>query len=469
MNQQLPKFLQDKGLVPNVEINPDLTLLGTETAFDFGVKVMEVEKSGKFPQVYKFHVGDTGPRTPQPIIDVAIKALQDKQTKYGHFLGYPQVRENIAKYWSEVRGVEITKENVMLQPGGKPAIELAIQTLTKPGDVVIGQNPGYPIYESLARFYTQDNYVPWMVHKDAEQGIFEFRIEDLEIALEENKDRVKLLILNTPQNPTGMVIGRNDLEQIAKLVEKYNIMVLFDDIYDQIIFDGAEHVSFLSLPGMQERTINLNGFSKNFAMTGWRMGFIVAPEWVIEVFGKFAINKYTCVSKFNQIVAGAIFGDVELDGHKYEYVGDKIKDTLKADFAEYEKKGKFVEECLRLLAPYVVPNKAEGAFYLFPNFERVLNLSYVKNDLGLDGDRDFVYWLLEERGIANLAGRDFGDGGKGYVRFSYAEDREKHIIPGMKHVLKVVIELIEKSGEVPPLKAEEVDEKVGELENKYFV
>ena len=468
MNQKLPKFPTDKNLIPNVEINPDLNLLGTETAFDFGVIVMEVEKSGKFPQIYKFHVGDTGPKTPEPIIEVAIKALRDKQTKYGHFLGYPQVRENIANYWTKTRGVEIKKENVMLQPGGKPAIELAIQTLTKPGDVVIGQNPGYPIYESLARFYTQDNYVPWMTHKDNEQGTFEFRVEDLEKALEENKEKVKLLVINTPQNPTGMVMEKEKLEQIAVLVEKYNIMVLFDDIYDRIIFDGVKQTSFLSLPGMQERTINLNGFSKNFAMTGWRMGFVIAPEWVIEVFGKFAINKYTCVSKFNQIVAGAIFGDVELDGHKYEYVGDKIKATLEADFAEYEKKGKFVESCLRLLAPYVVTNKAEGAFYLFPNFEKVLNLSYVKNDLGINGDREFTYWLLRERGIANLAGGDFGEGGKGYVRFSYAEDREKNIIPGMKHVLKVVIELIEKSGEVSPLTADEVDGKVGELEKKYF-
>jgi len=468
MSQELPKFLKEKNLTPSegIEINPDLLLLGTETAFDFGVLVAEVEKSGKFPQIYKFHVGDTGPKTPQPIIDVAIKALQDKQTKYGHFAGYPQVRDNIAKHWTETRGVEIKKENVMLQPGGKPAIEMAIQALVKPGDKVIGTSPGYPIYESLGRFYTKNNFIPWFVRKD--DGKFEFKVEDLEKILEENTG-VKLLVLNTPQNPTGMVFDKNMLERIAELVRKYKFMVLFDDIYDRIIFDGREHFSFLSIPGMQDYTINLNGFSKNFAMTGWRIGFIIAPEWVIEIFGKFAINKYTCVTRFNQIVAGTIFGDVELDGFKYESVAEKIKPIIEADFVEYEKKGKFVENCFKLLQPYVVPNEAQGAFYLFPNFEKVLELSYVKNDLNLKNEKELSKWFLTDRGVATLAGRDFGDGGIGYIRFSYAEDRQKHIIPGMKHVLKTVIELIEKSGEVPPLKVEEVDERVGELERKYFV
>jgi aspartate/methionine/tyrosine aminotransferase len=245
-------------------------------------------------------------------------------------------------------------------------------------------------------------------------------------------------------------------------------MVLFDDIYDQIIFSGKEHYSFISIPGMKDYTINLNGFSKNYAMTGWRLGFIVAPEWVIEIFGKLAINKYTCVPRFNQIVAGTIFGDVELDGCKYESVAEKIEPIIKNDFKEYEKKGKFVEACFRMLAPYVIPNEAEGAFYLFPNFEKVLDLQYVKNDLNIKSDKEFSRWMLYERGVATLAGGDFGTGGNGYVRFSYAEDRDKHIIPGMKYVLKVVIELIEKSGEVPPLKAEEVDLKVGEMERKYF-
>ncbi len=149
----LPKFLTNKNLTPNVTINPDLNYLGTETAFGFGAKVMEVENSGKFSCVYKFHIGDTGPKTPQPIIDVAIKAMQDKQTKYGHYAGYPQVRENIAKYWTKTRGVEVKKENIFLMPGGKPGIEATMQALLCPGDKVIYQNPGFPIYESLARFY----------------------------------------------------------------------------------------------------------------------------------------------------------------------------------------------------------------------------------------------------------------------------------------------------------------------------
>ena len=461
------KFLEEKNLVPTVEPNQDLNFLGTETAFGFGAKVMEVEKSGKFPQVFKFHIGDTGPKTPEPIIGVAVKALQDKQTKYGHYAGFPQVRENIANYWNKTRNINITKDNVMLQPGGKPAIELTFQALLNPGDKIIYQNPGFPIYESLARFYTRGNEIGWNAYQDPETKKLEFRVEDLEKLLVENSN-VKILCINTPQNPTGMVIGKEKLEQIAELVKKYKFMVLFDDIYDQITFGGKESFSFLSIPGMLDYTVNLNGYSKNFAMTGWRVGFMIAPTWLIEIFGRLAINKWSCVSRVNQIVAGTIFGDVELDGFKYESVAEKIQPIIAADFVEYEKKGKFLVDCLRLLQPYVIPNEVEGAFYDFPNFEGVLNLKYVKEDLGIKNEKDLSNWLLNEKGFAALAGSDFGSAGRGYLRLSYAEDRNNHIIPGMKHLLKTVIELIEKSDEVAPIKVSEVDEKVEEIKSKYF-
>jgi len=463
----LPKFLTDKNLIPNVTINPNLNYLGTETAFGFGAEVIAVESSKKFPQIYKFHVGDTGPKTPQPIIDVAIQALKDKQTKYGHFAGYPQVRENIAKYWNETRGINITKDNVLLQPGGKPVIELAFQTLLAPGDKVIVQDPGYPVYESLAEFYNHGGVIKWCAHKDEEKQTLEFRIEDLKKILEENT-QVKILCLNTPQNPTGMMIGKEKLEAIAELVKQYKFYVVFDDIYDQITFGGRKSFSFISIPGMLDWTINLNGYSKNYAMTGWRLGFIIAPEWLIEIFGRLAINKWSNVNRVDQIVAGAVFGDVTLDGFTYKSVQNEVQELIDQDFIEYEKKGQFVSEALKLLKPYVVPNEAEGAFYLFPSFARILDLKYVKEDLKINDAKEMVRWLLYERGFAALAGTDFGIMGQGHIRLSYAEDRNIHIIPGMKHLLKVVIELIEKSGEVPPLKAEEVDAKVGELEEKYF-
>src|SRR3989339_633206 len=187
-------------------------------------------------------------------------------------------------------------------------------------------------------------------------------------------------------------------------------------------------------------------------MTGWRLGFLVAPEWLIEIFGRLAINKWSNVNKMEQIVAGAIYGDVELEGFKYPSVKDEVQEIIDKDFVEYEKKGGFVSEALNLLKPYVVCNEAEGAFYLFPSFTRVLDLKYVKEDLGLKSDVDLRNWFLYERGVATLAGSDFGQMGKGHIRFSYAEDRNNHIIPGMKYILKVVIELIEKSGEVSPLK-----------------
>lgn len=465
---QIPKFLTDKNLIPNVSINPALNYLGTETAFGFGAEVIKVESSSKFSQVYKFHVGDTGPTTPQPIIETAIQALKNKMTKYGHFQGYPAVRQNIAKYWSEIRGVEIKPENILLEPAGKSAIELALQTLIAPGDKIIVQDPGYPVYESLAEFYHHGSVLHWQAFKDQEKQTLEFRVEDLEKLLTENK-QVKLLVINTPQNPTGMIIGQEKLEAVAELVRKYKFFVIFDDIYDQITFGGRQHFSFISIPGMLDWTVNLNGYSKNYAMTGWRLGFCVAPEWLIEIFGRLAINKWSNVNKMEQIVAGAIYGDIELEGFKYPSVREQVQEIINKDFIEYEKKGGFVSESLNLLQPYVVCNEAEGAFYLFPSFQRVLDLKYVKEDLGLKTDVDLRNWFLHEKGIATLSGRDFGARGAGHIRFSYAEDRNKHIIPGMKHVLKVIIELIEKSGEVSPLKAEEVDEKIQKLQEKYFV
>ena len=463
----MKKFLADKNLQPMVSYNPDLEYIGTETAFAFGAEVLSVEAQKKFPQIYKFHVGDTGPKTPEPIIETAIAALKDKQTKYGHFMGYPMVRENIARHISATRGVKIDKDNIILQPGGKPAIELAIQALVGPDDWVVGQNPGYPIYESLARFYTQGRYLPWMARHESDRPVLEFKVEDLEAILQRQKG-VKLLIINTPQNPTGMMLSQEKLEAIAKLAKEYKFMILFDDIYDQIVFGNRKHFSLLSIPGMLDYTINLNGYSKDYAMTGWRVGFIVAPKWLIEIFGVLAINKWSCVSRVNQIVAGAIFGDVELDGHHYPSVAEKIAAQVEADVKEYERKGNYLVDVLRLLEPYVVPNDVEGAFYDFPNIAKLLDLPYVKNDLKIADDKALTHWLLYEKGFAALAGSDFGEGGHGHIRLSYAEDRNTHIIPGVVHFAKVVIELIEKSGLTPPFTVAQLTEAAEKIKNKYF-
>lgn len=449
-----------------VPLNPDLQYLGTETAFGFGAEVLAVEASKKFSRIYKFHVGDTGPKTPQPIIDTAIRALQDKQTKYGHFQGYPQVRANIANHWNKTRGTDLTADNILITPGGKSVIELTMQTLIAPGDFVVGQNPGYPIYESLARVYGQDRYLPWTA-RHLPSGALEFVIDDLEKIIQDN-GHVKILVVNTPQNPTGMMMSREKIERIAALAVKYDFFVMFDDIYDQITFGGREHFSILSVPGMIERTVNLNGLSKDYAMTGWRVGFAIAPKWLIDIFGVMAINKWSCVNRVCQIATGVIFGDVDVDGAHYGSVSDAIADTIRQDVAEYERKGNFVVDALNLLSPFVIANPVEGAFYDFPNVEKLLALSYVKNDLNIKSEKDFTHWLLYERGFACLAGPDFGSGGAGHIRLSYAEDRDLHIIPGIKYFLRVVIELIEKSGQTSPLSASDVDAKVGEIEKKYF-
>ncbi len=461
------KFLNNDEMSPKVDYNRDLNFLGDESSFAFGVEVAKVEASKKFLTVYKFHIGDTGPKTPEPIIEVAIQALRDKQTKYGHFLGYPQVRENIARFWTTTRGVEIKKENILLEPGGKPAIELSLQALVNKDDQIIVQNPSYPIYASLSNFYTRKKPLEWTARQNPDDKTLDFNVSDLEKILLENKN-IKLLFLNTPQNPTGMMMGEEKLRAVAELAKKYRFMVVFDDIYDQITFDGRKHFSILSVPGMLDFTINLNGCSKNYAMTGWRVGFVIAPEWLIEIFGQLAVNKWSCVSRANQIVAGTIFGDVDLDGCHYPSVREKIEPILQTDFAEYEKKGKFLFESLSLLSPFILPNQAEGAFYLFPNIENILKLKYVAEDLKIKNDKDFSRWLLQEKGFAAIPGSDFGSGGSGYLRLSYAEDRNNHIIPGAKQLLKTIIELLEKSQINPPLSIDQLSEKIKSLEKKYF-
>ncbi len=461
------KFLNNDELSPKVDYNHDLDFLGDESSFAFGVEVAKLEVAKKFPQIYKFHIGDTGPKTPEAIIEVAIQALRDKQTKYAHFLGYPQVRENIAKYWTAIRKVEIKKENILLEPGGKPAIELSLQALVNKEDQIIVQNPSYPIYASLASFYTHKKPLEWTARQNETDKTLDFDIVDLEKILAENKN-IKLLFLNTPQNPTGMMMSEIKLRAVAELAMKYRFMVVFDDIYNQITFDGREHFSILSVPGMLDFTINLNGCSKNYAMTGWRIGFVIAPEWLIEIFGQLGVNKWSCVSRANQIVAGTIFGDVDLDGFHYDCVREKITPVLRADLVEYEKKGKFLSETLSLLSPFILPNQPEGAFYLFPNIENILKLKYVSEDLKIKNDKDFSRWLLQEQGYAAIPGSDFGSGGSGYLRLSYAEDRNAHIIPGAKHLLKIIIELLEKSGINTPLSTDQLNEKIKELEEKYF-
>lgn len=458
-------LLVAKGLKPTVALNPALDNLGTESAFSFSAQVQKAEQSGKFPQVFKFHIGDTGPKTPEPIIEVAIQALRDKQTKYAPFLGYPQVRANIARHIRETRGVAVEADNIMLEPGGKPAIELSIQALVGPEDYIIGQNPAFPIYESLASFYAPGRYIPWLAKESA--GGLEFDVDDLAEILAKNKN-VKLLIINTPHNPIGTILTRDKIAKIAALSQKYNFMVLFDDIYDQVIFSGHEHFSLLSVPGMLGRVINLSGYSKNFSMTGWRLGYVVAPKWVIEIFGKLAVNKWSCVNRVNQIVAGAIFGDVEVDGFKYSSVADKIKPIIAADTFEYERKGKFLVEALSMLKPLVIPNQVQGAFYDFPSVVGLLNLSYVKNNLKITSDKDLSQWLLSDRGIATLPGSDFGVGGNGHLRFSYAEDRQKHIIPGIKRFIEVVIELAKKSDVSLPMPEETVYKNLEKITQDTF-
>jgi aspartate/methionine/tyrosine aminotransferase len=362
--------------------------LGTETAFEVLVKAKALEAQGR--DIIHLEIGEPDFDTPHNIIDGAVDALHKGYTHYGPSAGLMELREVIAQHVSETRRVNVMPDEVVVVPGGKPIIFFSILALAEAGDEVMYPNPGFPIYESMIN-YVGATAVPIRLREE-----LDFRLDIDELAALIN-DRTRLIILNSPQNPTGGVLTKDDIVAIARAIGDRNIMVLSDEIYSRLIFEG-EHHSIMSLEGMQERTILLDGFSKTYAMTGWRMGYGVMRVDLATHISRLMTNSSSCTASFSQIAGiEALRGPQE----SVDHMRDEFKKRRDVMVAGLNKIKGFSCRLPR------------GAFYVFPNITATGWPSKKLADA-----------LLDDAGVAALSGTAFGEFGEGYLRFSVANSIE---------------------------------------------
>ena len=374
-----------KAVQHELQLARRMSRLGTETAFEVLNKARALERQGK--NIIHLEIGEPDFDTPRNVVEAGVDALRKGWTHYGPSAGLPELRQTIAESVSQTRGVKVTSQEVVVVPGGKPIIFFAVLALIDEGDEVIYPNPGFPIYESMVN-YVGGRAVPIRLREERD---FSLHIDELSALI---NDRTRLIILNSPQNPTGGVLERKEIEQIARAIGDRNILVLSDEIYSRLVFDGGEHFSIMSVPGMQERTILLDGFSKTYAMTGWRMGYgVMRPDLATHI-TRLMTNSNSCTASFTQ-VAGieAIRGDqTSVDGMREEF--QRRRDVFVAGL------NKIKGFSCRM---------PRGAFYVFPN----ITATGWKSKLLADA-------LLEQAGVAALSGTAFGAFGEGYLRFSVA-------------------------------------------------
>ena len=363
--------------------------LGTETAFETLAKAKELERQGK--SIIHLEIGEPDFDTPLHIRDAAKKALDDGFTHYGPSAGQLELRESIAKHQTERQGYKVSGDNVIVTPGGKPVMFFTIMALIEEGDEVIYPNPGFPIYESMIR-YMGGTPVPMQLN---EETGYNADIDDLKSLV---TPRTKLMIVNSPNNPCGSVIPETDLKRIAKIALENDIVVMADEIYKDMYYGGQEHVSITKFPGMRDRTVILDGFSKSYAMTGWRLGYGVFPDFLVEPIVRLMTNSVSCTSVFSQMAAIAA-----LEGPQ---------DSVRMMMEEFTKRRDLVVEGLNSL-PGVTCPEPKGAFYAFPNI-RATGLS----------SQEFAEKAMYDAGVALLAGTAFGQYGDGYVRISFANSQE---------------------------------------------
>lgn len=377
-----------------------ISRLGTETAFEVLVRARALEAQGK--NIVHLEIGEPDFDTPQNIIEAAKTALDNGFTHYGPSNGLPQARQAVADYINKKRNLEIYNANeIVITPGAKPILFYGMMAVIDEGDEVIYPNPGFPIYESMINFLGATP-VPLPLKEERE---FRFDIADLEARI---TPKTRMMIINSPQNPTGGILTHDDLRQIADLAIKHDIIVLADEIYSQITYDDFRHETILQFEGMKERTILLDGFSKTFAMTGWRMGYGAMPEHLAKVVAKLQTNCTSCTSSFSQIAG-------------IEALSENT-DAIAAEFVEeFKSRRDVIVERLNAI-PGIRCLSPKGAFYVFPNI----------TGTGMTS-QEFADFSLYEAGVACLSGTAFGSAGEGFVRFSYANSIE-NIEEAMKRI-----------------------------------
>ena len=363
--------------------------IGTETAFEAAARAKALEATGR--DVIHLEIGEPDFDTPANIRTAAQRALDDGWTHYGPALGLPVLREAIAIDASHRKRFPVSSEQVVVTPGAKPIMFYAILALVDEGEEVIYPDPGFPIYESMTQFVGA-TAVPLPMHQE-----HDFRLDPDELARLVSK-RTRLIIFNSPANPTGGVLTREDLERIAAVAIEHDLVVLADEIYGRIVYEG-EHVSIASLPGMAERTIVLDGFSKTYAMTGWRLGYAILPERLVTPFSRLIINSVSCTSSFSQIAAAeALLGPQ-----------DEVVEMVR----EFRTRRDLIVDGLNAI-PGVSCLRPHGAFYVFPDV----------SGTGLTG-AELADKLLYEAGVSVLAGTAFGQVGRNHIRVSYANSQAK--------------------------------------------
>jgi aspartate aminotransferase len=369
--------------------------LGTETAFEVLARARALEERGV--NVIHLEIGEPDFDTPAHIVEAGVAALRSGETHYSPSAGISELRESIARFAGRRRGLTFSPEQVVVTPGGKPIMFFAILALAEKGDEVIYPDPGFPIYESMIRFVGATP-VPLPLR---EQNGFRLDVDELASKI---TPRTRLLILNSPQNPTGSVLQYSELAGIAELAVRHDLVVLSDEIYSEILYEGT-HISIATFPGMAERTIILDGFSKTYAMTGWRLGYGIMPVELAPHITRLVTNSVSCTATAVQRA-----GIAALEGPQ---------DDVRRMVEEFRRRRQVIVDGLNQI-PRLRCATPAGAFYAFP---------YV-GDVGMDC-RAFADYLLTEAGVATLAGTSFGAHGEGYLRLSYANS-----IPNLQTALE---------------------------------
>jgi aspartate aminotransferase len=381
----------------NLEWAQRMGTLGTETAFEVLARARNLERQGK--HIVHLEIGEPDFDTPAHITEAAIKAMHDGYTHYTPAAGILEARQAVADYVTRTRRIPVKPEHVIIVPGSKNVLLFAMLALVNPGDEVVYPDPGYPIYESVARFVGA-TLRPIRLR---EENDFRFDLDEFRSLV---GPRTRMVVLNSPHNPCGSMLGRADIEAVAAAVLPTRAMVLSDEIYAQIAYEG-EPYSIASVPGMQDRTIILDGMSKTYAMTGWRVGFGVMRPELVERMAQLMINSSSCAAGFSQIATIAA-----LNGPQ---------GAVTAMIAEFKARRQIIIDELNRMDG-VTCRSPRGAFYAFPNVSAIEPES-----------KRLADFLLEEGGVACLAGTSFGAGGRGFLRFSYANNQE-NIREGMRRV-----------------------------------
>lgn len=379
-----------------------MDVLGTETAFEVLAKAKALEKEGR--EIVHLEIGEPDFDTPNNIKEAAIKAMKSGYTHYVPAAGIPELRNAIAEYLSESRGIDVDPEEVVVTPGAKPIIFFSILACVEPGDEVMYPNPGFPIYESMANFVGAKP-VPMPLKEENNFSI------DNENTAEKITRKTKMIILNSPGNPTGGMLTKDNFEVIVdKLKGRDDVVVLSDEVYSRIIYEG-KHLSIASLPSMKEKTILMDGFSKTYAMTGWRLGYAAMRKDLAQKVAQLMINSNSCTSAFTQMA-----GVEALKGPQGE--PKKMVD-------EFQRRREVIVSGLNKIKG-ITCKKPRGAFYAFPNIKSLGIKSKTLSDIA-----------LEKAGVAVLPGTSFGAYGEGYLRLSFANS-VKNIEKALKRISDTV-------------------------------